>query len=406
MGVKSRTRVWLLTAAVTAASLPRVVGAAPRRIAVLNAASDARTGARAAAALRRALLVEESDLSPLAAGDLSRALEEVLPAETDSDRALRQARAQLDAVQEAMAHFEPALARRGLARAEALLLATLPDDQVVRLLAEVSFQAGLVHLSAQNRGLAVDAFRQALRLSPERGRLDPARYPPEVIQAFEAARAPAGDPAVLEVSSTFDGVPVYLDGVRVGVTPLRVEIAPGPHYLVLAASEFLPAGRKLDAAPRERMSLVVELERLPLARRASELRRRLARRGPEREELRRAGREVALLAGVDAVLVVRDRYGAPAVAVYERNADRLSLFRPVDGQVSRLFGLLLPAPGPAPVDLLPPEERDRPVAWYLRPWAVGALSGGAIAVVLGAILLTTGQDSSAQRNGVVDPFGG
>jgi hypothetical protein len=404
MGVKSRTSVWVLALAVAAGSLPRVAAAAPRRIAVLNAASDGATGARAAAALRRALLVEQSELSPLAAGDLSRALEEVLPSETESDLALRQARGQLDAAQEAMAQFEPALARRALARAESLLLAVPPDDAVVQLLAEVSFQAGLVHLSDQNRGLAVDAFRQTLRLAPERRRLDPARYPPEVVQAFEAARGSAGGPGALDVSATFDGVPVYLDGVRVGVTPLRTEIAPGPHYLVLAAAEFLPQGRKLDPAPRERMSLVVELERLPLARRAAELRRRLARHGPEREELRRAGREVALLSGVDAVLVVSDPHGAPAVAVYERNADRLSLFRPVDGQVSRVFGLLLPAPGPAPLDLLPLEDREKPVAWYLRPWAVGALSGGAIAVVLGAILLTTAPDSQAQRNGVFDPF--
>jgi hypothetical protein len=387
MGVKRQTGVWLLV--LVSLLVPQTSVSAPRRIAVLNAASDGDVGARAAASLRQALL-GESELSPLAAGDLSRALEAALPAESETDDALRVARAQLDAARSAIAHFEPAPARKALAAAEAQLLAVEPDERVIQLLAEVSFQAALVHLRDQNRGLAIDAFRQVLRLTPEREDLDPARYPPEVIQAFAAARRPAGDPAVLAVSATFDGIPVYVDGVRIGVTPLRTEVAAGPHYLLLVAPEFLAEGQKLDAAPRDRISLEVELERLPLARRASEMRRRLeSSHGARRENLRRAGREVALLAGVDAVLVVGDGPGMPAVAVYERNADRLSLFRPVDGQVRKLFGLLLPAPPPGPIDLLPDEEREKPAPWYLKPWGVASLGSGAVLTIIGVVIFTS-----------------
>ncbi|HTE51826.1 MAG TPA: PEGA domain-containing protein [Kofleriaceae bacterium] len=370
---------------------PATAAAVPRRIAVLNAASDGAAGARAAATLRRALLVEQPELSPLAAGDLSRALEDPLPAEAEGEVALRQARIELDAARTAIAHFEQALARRALARAEHLLLSVEPDERVTRLLADVCFQTGLVNLREQNRGLAVDAFRQVVRLTPEREALDPARYPPEVIHAFEAARKSSGESGVLEVSTTFDGVPVYIDGVRIGLTPLRTDIAPGPHYLLLAAPEFLPQGQKLDAVPRERLELVIELDRLPVARRASDMRRRLAAAdGERRDSLRRAGRDVALLAGVDAVLVVGDGGRAPSVAVYERNADRLSLFRPVDPEVHRLFGLLLPAPPPAPFDLLPEEEREQPIPWYLRPWAVATMSGGLVLGAVGVFLITSG----------------
>jgi hypothetical protein len=389
MWVKRRSRPLILVLAVVA--LPGSASAAPRRIAILNAAANGDSGSSAAASLRQALLGEQPDLSPLAAGDLSRALEEALPTESEVDVALRQARAQLDAASEAIAHFEQAVARRTLGRAESLLLSVEPDERVIQLLAEVSFQAGLVHLRDQNKGLAIDAFRQVARLTPERKALDPARYPPEVIQSFEAARRPNGPPGVLDVSATFDGVPVYLDGVRIGVTPLRTSISPGPHVLLLAAAEFLPAGQKLDAAPRERIPLMIELDRLPLARRASEMRRRLAAApGPRRDSLRRAGRDVALLAGVDAVLVVGD---GPAVAVYERNADRLSLFRPVDREVRRLFGLLLPAPAPGPTDLLPVDEREEPGPWYRRPWAVASLSSGTILTILGVFILTGQTDA-------------
>jgi hypothetical protein len=405
MWAKRRSLVLVLAlATIPALVLARAAQAAPRRIAVLNADDDGDAGAAAAAELRRALL-GEVDLSPLAAGDLSRALEAALPAESDVDTLLRQARAEVDVAHRAIAQFEQGVARRSLSRAEALLLSAEPDERVVQLLADVNFQNALVYLRDQNLGMAVDAFRQVQRLTPERPPLDPARYPPEVVQAFAAARRQAGEPGVLEVSATFDGVPVYLDGVRVGVTPLRRRIAPGPHYLLLAAPEFFPAGRKLAAAPRDRMALVVELERLPLARRAADMRRHLiATRAGRGEALRRAGREVALMANVDAVLVIGDGPGTPSVALYERDADRLSLFRPVNRDVSKLFGLMLPALSPGPMDLLPPEERDeRP--WYARPWGLATLGGGGAALTVLGVLLFTGGDVAHSRNGQWSGFG-
>jgi hypothetical protein len=403
MWAKRRSPLLVLALAPTSALVlwGAMADAAPRRIAVLNAAGDGDAGAAAAAELRRALL-GEVDLSPLAAGDLSRALEAALPAEAEVDALLRQARAEVDVAHRAIAQFEQGVARRALSRAEALLLSAEPDERVVQLLAEVNFQNALVYLRDQNQGMAVDSFREVQRLTPERAPLDPARYPPEVVQAFAAARRQIGESGVLEVSATFDGVPVYLDGVRVGVTPLRRRIAPGPHYLILAAPEFFPEGRRLSAAPRDRMALVVELQRLPLARRAADMRRHLvAARAGRDDALRRAGREVALMAGVDAVLVIGDGRGAPSVALYERDADRMSLFRPVNRDVGKLFGLMLPSLPPGPMDLLPPEERDeRP--WYSKPWGLASIGGGAALTVLGVILFTGGeipQSRDAQWSG-------
>ena len=160
----------------------------------------------------------------------------------------------------------------------------------------------------------------------------------------------------------------------------------------------------MDAAGSEPIPQRVELDRLPLARRASEMRRELVvARGARRDTLRRAGREVALLAGVDAVLVVGDGPGVSAVAVYERNADRLSMFRPVNREVGRLFGLLLPSPMPGPMDLLPDDEREPPTPWYLKPWALVSLGGGAVLSILGVVVLTSSA-IQPDRNGQWDPF--
>jgi hypothetical protein len=341
--------------------------------------------------------MEAPALLPIDSGDLSDALEKPLTGESRTDRALRLAGAKLEEARDLMGRFEQTLARRALEKAEALLLMVEPDERVADLLAEVTFQLGLVHLRDQNRGLAIDAFRQTLRLTPERERLDPARYPPEVIQAFAAAQKSTGAAVPLDVSSAFYNVQVYLDGVRVGATPLHLQIAPGPHYLLLYKTDHETEGLKLNAAPREPVSVNAELKPLPIVERASEMRRRLASApGKEHEALRAAAREVADIAGVNAVLVVGDGPGLPAVAVYESDVDRLSMFRPVDAEVTKLFGLLLPAPAPAPLDLVVDLPEEEPSPWYLRPWGVGALGGGAILAVLGVVLLS-GQPLEAER---------
>src|SRR4029079_2864103 len=128
----------------------------------------------------------ETELSPLPPGDLSRALEGELPAGSAADRAIAEARTHLETAAAAMARFDHPKARRALARAEAVLLAQAPNPAVIALLAEVSFQTGLVHLREQNRGLALHSFRLVHRLQPQSAPLDPARYPPDVVKAFDA----------------------------------------------------------------------------------------------------------------------------------------------------------------------------------------------------------------------------
>ena len=382
----------------------RVAHARPRRVAILNADADPTAGAAAASSLRRQL-ARDTELSPLPAGDLARALEGPLPAQTRTARAVAAANKDIQTAREALAHFEEARSLRSLGQAEKALLAAVPEPEVVELLAEVSFQAGLVHLRRQNRGLAVDAFRLAQRLAPDRPPLDPARYPPEVLAAYHEAAGAPGAPAALTVSSTFDGVPVYLDGARVGTTPLHIQIAPGPHYLVVAAPDYVPRGQRLDAIERDTIDLMLELDRLPAALRALDLRRRLMTPtapggGSGGQRLRDAGRQAAALAGVDAVMVVANRAGrvGPQVAVYERAADRLSLFRPTGPGAPRLFGLLTPASLPDRADLLlGGAGGDSHTPWYSSKWTF-ASAGVVVLGVVATILSVTAGGTTGARN--------
>jgi hypothetical protein len=391
--------------AAVATALP--VAAAPRRVAVLNAARDAAAGARAARDLRDRM-ASEPELSPLESGDLSRALEGELPAGSPADRAAAEARSHLADAAAAMARFDHPRARRALARAEAVLLAQPPDPALTQLLAEVSFESGLVHLREQNRGLALDAFRLVHRLLPARPPLDPARYPPEVVKAYDAARRPASGAARLEASSTFDGVALYLDGEQIGATPLAHEIASGPHLLIATAPGYAARGTRLDAAPGDRIALDLDLVRLSLAERALAVRMTaLAAPASDRAAFRQAAHGVAQIAGVDAVLVIAEgASGGLTASVYERAADRLSLARPVDREIGELLGLILPAAVPGPADLLLGVRPAEPAPWYQRPWGVASIGGAVVLTVIGVVALTTLSGAEPRdRNAVYDGFG-
>ena len=405
MGTEGRSAASLL-ASLAAAAVALPAAAAPRRVAVLNAARDGAAGAVVARDLRDRM-AREPQLSPLPTGDLSRALEGELPVGSPAERVSAEARTHLDAAGIAMARFDHPQARRALARAEAVLLAHPPEVPLIALLAEVSFEAGLVHLREQNRGLALDSFRLVHRLVPEAPPLDPARHPPDVVKAFDAARKPPGGSARLEVSSTYDRVAIFLDGQPIGVTPLAIEIDAGPHYLIASAPGFAGRGSRIDAAPGDRVALNLDLARLSRAERALGARMK-AVAARDRAGLRQAARSAASVAGVEAVLVIGEAEGGALTAsVYERTGDRLSVARPVDRDVGKLLGLVVPAPVPGPADLILDLTPTGPVAWYQKPWGVISIGGAVVLTVVGVVALTSlSEPAPLDRNGVFDPFGG
>ena len=306
-----------------------------------------------------------------------------------------------------MARFDHPQARRALARRRGRPPALAPERSLVVLLASVSFETGLVHLREQNRGLALDAFRLVHRLIPEGPPLDPARYPPEVVKAFEAARKAPGGTARLEASSTFDGVALYLDGERIGATPLALEIAAGPHYLVAPAAGFA-AARLAASTPRpdDRVALDLDLARLS---------RRRARAGRSR-----SGPAPRPAAGNCAALRARRHHRRRSTRSWSSATAKAA--SPPRSTSAPATGSAWPARSTAtsascsawscrrrsPARPISTARRPppAPVAWYQRPWGVLSIGGAVVLTVVGVVALTSlSEPDPLDRNAVLSPFG-
>lgn len=367
-----------------------------RRVALINAARNPAAGAAATAELR-ALLVADAELAPLAPGDLSRALEgEALDVVDPQVAAID---AELASARQALDRFESRKCLAAATRAEDQALELPPSPGLRRQLATGSFLAGLCHLREQNLGLAGAAFGLAVRLDRSLAEPDPARYPPEVVTAVKKAARPSRGVIDVAVSATFDGAAVEVDGEPVGVTPWRGQLSSGLHLVQVAAPTFRPAGRIVDASGDQPLTLRIDLTPRPAADQARALRATLMA-DP-------AGRLAELgaatdLAGADAALVVLDDGDGLAVAVYQRADDRLSVPRPL-ADAAGLLGLLAPTPTPAALDLgrRPPVDR---APWYLRPWGVATLTGGALIGAALAITLGTSGEETQRRPGVPQGF--
>jgi len=293
--------------------------------------------------------------------------------------------------------FKDRNALRGADEAEALLIAAQPDDQVTRLLAQINFLRGLVHLRQQNRGLAVQAFGLAHTLDPEREKLDPARYKPAIVAAFEAGVGLTGRKATatLNISATFD-VPIFLDGKMVANAPVNIPVSAGQHYVVASSPNYTTQGLRVDIAEGETLSKQLELRPVPAERRAQNIRRTLLRDQSDKEQAyAAAGRESAGLAGAVACIVLRTGSASTVVAsIFDTATGKLSYWRPADADIDRMFGILVPVREPFfdDRDLFPPSGRDS--KWYQRPVVIGVISTSVLAAVALGILSLTAEDAT------------
>lgn len=375
--------------------------AAPKTIAIVNLSEH--EGAGQASLAVRELLDRNKDLRPTTPGNLARALEDALPEGGADGPTLTQASKALADSEAAFLGFKSREARTELERARRLLFTLAPSEQTSRLLADVSFHMALIHLREQNRGLAMGELQLLHRLV-ERDKIDPVRYPPDVVRAFQLARKEArGDrSATLSISATYDG-PVFIDGKAAGVAPLTVAVSAGAHVIAIATPQYQAAATLVDIDPGAKQAHQFDLEpRSPVAR-ALELRFEAKAEGLRDEDLRHAAGRVSRLVGSDAVLViVNDKSSADGVAatLYIQHLDRLSYRHRVDEQLKHMLGLVIDVPRPT---LLDGVRDPGPLPWYKKTWGVAAIGGTAVAII-GLFSLGTVDDSKAPRKGIVDWF--
>ncbi len=381
--------------------------AAPRRVAVINAATDQEAGAEAAARVR-ASLVAEAALAPLPAGSLARALEGPLPQETALDRALAAAQQNMARAQTLTETFAFNDALSELLHAETVLAPHAPEGAARVLLAEVNVRRGVVLMAKPDRVLATEAFRLAHRLNPGRQSLDPATYDPEVVKTFAAAAAAPAAEAFLEVAAAYDGARLYVNGNP--VSGPRIAVEAGIHVVTATFPEHRPSGTTVRLTAGQTRAVKLELWPQSSDERAVALRRQL-RGDNQRKRVRAAAQAAAALTGADAVVVLRGGGpGAIEAAVYDTRDGQEQAWMPVDGTDPKvLFEPLLPAvtitsvPDPFKVRNPPPPPPEVP--WYKERRWQAVIGGGAVATVLGIVALsvTLGSDTHTVNG---NTFGG
>jgi PEGA domain len=130
------------------------------------------------------------------------------------------------------------------------------------LLVDAHLSLASLYLAMKEQETARAELDAAARLRPASD-LDISRWPPNLVSAFGEARlrvlAEAG--AEIEVRSEPAGAVVWIDGVRVGESPLTAPVRRGAHLVRLAAPGTAPVLRAVDAAPSSRVRVE---EKLPL----------------------------------------------------------------------------------------------------------------------------------------------
>jgi len=137
----------------------------------------------------------------------------------------------------ALMNFDDQVARVKLQLARAALCESprLLTERI--LLTDTHLLGGLIALSSGQAAEAEQDFTLAALLEPDRV-LHPGLFPPDVVQAFEAAkqRVAAQPHGALVVETRPAATSIYVDGTFRGQAPVVIERLPaGPHYVTAAA---------------------------------------------------------------------------------------------------------------------------------------------------------------------------
>ncbi len=413
-------------ALVTWAALAGVAGAATeaRRVGFANVARDGEAG-RAAIAKMRGVVVSSAKGEELAAGARAALEDPVDPAASDGAATLARARSLVTSARDALKRFEYDDALDQLRQADGALRGLLPSPEVAAELYEVNLLAGQVHAARGDEPRALESFRLAHRLDPERAKLDPARYRPQIVVLYDEARAgtPDAGAATVRVVTEPPGAIVWLDGRAAGMAPIDLAgLAPGEHYVGASLDGHAPRSERLTVQKGGRLEQSFLLARLPAEQRARSVRAGLLRAGLSAQEWARGADTLADVASVDLLVLVRDAASGAGIeaAVWDVRSAKLGAWVNVTDSGAALAASVPDATGqisvPLPQEVAgkvllgdgdpggpngPGQRRADKPRWYRTWWGVSLLIGGGI-IVTGAVLVLTAPDAPPQTSLLVD----
>jgi len=376
--------------ALLALSAVRPAWAEERPVLVVDATGGA--GALIAARLTRAL-VPDPTLRPGSAAVIA-----ALSVPTPVDDAARiTATATLAGARDRLARFSHGEAA-ALARAAQDAIAGDADRPSVRaLLADLVFVEAMALAGDADLAAAGPALGLVHRLDPGRT-LDPARYPPEVLEAFAKAAVPPTATGLVMVAAP-GASEILIDGVVVGAEPLATQVAPGPHIVTARGDTIRGSGRRIEAAAGQTVRLDLISVLAPVGVRAARARDRLVAAATDGARVQALVALLELSGTTDAIVLIADGNGALSSRLYTARGG-LGPARPVDDDLGAVLRPLRPiAPGPVkppPGAGLGPFVPATPVPpWYEARWAKVSFGVGATAVVVAVVAALVTRDAGS-----------
>lgn len=355
------------------------------RVAIVDATPPGTAAGDTVNALRGRLLAagHENVRDPA----LRAALEAPLAPAEPSD-AIERGRAVIATARDHFTGFEHDAALSALAEAEAMLAAEMPASAAREALADLQLLAAQIHDARGRQASTIAALRAVRRLAPDRT-LDAARYKPELVHRFEAARKPVPT-AQLAIATTPAGAAIWIDGVAVGNAPLTIDAAAvGRLYVTAVRDGAVTQTRIVEVDPGRENRLDLALPELSAAQRIERLRRALAGADAASEQWQLGAGEIARLAGADLVVLLRlDATGEIVAVLFRPGASALGRWQPassIAAPVTSSRSPRSPAPLPSGPALSFQDTAAAPAPWYRQWWGQTLLLSGA-AVVAGALV--------------------
>jgi hypothetical protein len=280
------------------------------------------------------------------------------------------------------------------------LQAAKPTDEVRALYAELTLLEGLAQLDQHKLDGAERAFALTHRLDPTAA-LDPARYPPDITDAFTRAATATTTTAKLTIRGTGRA---WVDGQERGDAPGTFDVELGDHVIVLTSVDRVTTGVALRVAGKSQ----VEIPDAPASPglQVQRTRLELSRAVTNHDDAARAGaiQELASLLGVGDVVMISKR--PDGKLQWETWRDRAPGFSApqlytMQKPEALLEGLASDVPAKSPAEPSSPSlsiGKALPSAeepWYARRWVQASAAAGLAAVIVGVILYARRDQSVA-----------
>lgn len=360
--------------------LPAAHAGERRKVAVVDLSGDPQ-----ATTLRNAIDDELQGHWALRALNISVATELQGAIESEDAEPLAQAKKALDDAEDALTQFnyKDAALRAEAGRVE---LTKVSPTEMVGPYTELTLVLGQALLGQRKPDDAARAFALVHRLDPMR-QLDPARYLPEIVQAYGLA-SPKSETAKLQISGKGRA---WIDGVDRGTAPGSFEVGEGAHVVQLTGPDRVTRGVEV-IVPKQP---AIEIPDQPASEDLKVRRARLALHNAL-DPAARAGamQELARLLDVHDAVLIDLRDGALEVQTWRDRAPGFSQLVAYHAQkpTELLSPLAPPRPPEEPTKLVVPFTPPPPVdetPWYRKRWVQASVAGGVVIGIVSSILYAT-----------------